>query len=141
MNEESIESVRDWLVISARDLAAALRLRDDGEPFWAIALYLCQQSAEKAIKGYLIHSGQPLTRTHDVGDLLERAAVIEPGFLSWSSAADYLTGFAVRYRYPGEETEPIREDVDEAIDYAETILRQVLAFLPPETHPDPIEGS
>lgn len=140
MNEESREVIRRWSVISARDLAASQRLREIGEEFWAIALCPCQQSAEKAIKGYLIYQGQPSLRTHDGGELLDRAASLEPELQACSGAAAYLTGFAVRYRYPGEEG-PLREDVDEAIGYAEMILGQVLARLPDEMRPGPMEGN
>ena len=48
-----------------------------------IAIYHCQQAAEKALKGYLVHRDKRVEKTHDVGLLLERAMQVEPLFRTW----------------------------------------------------------
>jgi HEPN domain-containing protein len=100
-----------------------------------VAVYHCQQAAEKALKGFLVYHGLRPEKTHDLGLLIERAMEIEPGFGSWQDAADRLTPFATAYRSPGILDQPNPEDYEEAIDDSETIVKQVLAFLPPGLHP------
>jgi hypothetical protein len=68
--------------------------------------------------------------------LLEQAAEIEAGFLSWSEMANRLTPYATLYRYPRDIDEPDSERVEESIDDAKIIVDQVLAFLPGEVRPD-----
>ena len=100
-----------------------------------MAIYHCQQAAEKALKGYLVFWDQPTAKIHDVGLLLEQAAEIEAGFGSWAEMADRLTPYATLYRYPRDIDGPDPEQVEESIDDAATIVNQVLAFLPREVHP------
>ncbi|MCA1686683.1 MAG: HEPN domain-containing protein [Planctomycetia bacterium] len=49
--------------------------------------------------------------------------------MSWEEAASRLTPFAFLYRYPGVDEEPDEEMALEAIEDAESIVNQVLAFL------------
>ena len=55
---------------------------------------------------------------------------IEPVFDTWRDAADRLTPLATLYRYPSSSNDPSHEDFEEAVDDADTILRQVLAYMP-----------
>ncbi len=111
--------------------------RRDSPAILDVAIYHCQQAAEKALKGFLVNWDQRVEKTHDVGLLVERAMQIEPTFGTWSDAADRLTPFATAYRYPGLDDQPSLEEFEEALDDAETIYRQALSFLPPEVHPGP----
>jgi HEPN domain-containing protein len=136
MNEAKRELVRGWLLKAEHDLAAA-RLLAAGQPATLdVAIFHCQQAAEKALKGFLVNWDQRVEKTHDVGFLVERAMQIEPCFATWSDAADRLTPFATAYREPGLDDQPSSEEFAEALDDAETIYRQALSFLPPEVHPD-----
>jgi HEPN domain-containing protein len=135
MDEAKTELVRSWRSKASRDLAAARLLALDPPALRDVAVYHCQQAAEKALKGYLVFWDQRAERTHDVGLLIERAMEIEPTFASWRDAADRLTPFATSYRYPGIDDQPELEDLEEALEDAETIFCQVLSFLPTEVHP------
>ncbi len=137
MSEAKRELVRSWLLKARHDLEAAERLAQPPGSLFDVAVYHCQQAAEKALKGYLAFWDQRIERTHDVGLLLDRAQVIEPCFGTWIDAADRLTPLATAYRYPGLIDQPEQEDYDEAIDDARCIVNQVLAFLPPDYHPVP----
>ena len=135
MDEAKKELVRSWLTKAAHDLAAARLLAQDPPADRALAVFHCKQAAEQALKGYLVYWNQRVERTHDVGLLLERAMQIEPPFESWQDAADRLTPFATAYRYPGSDDQPELEELEEALDDADCIYRQVLAFLPSDVHP------
>ncbi len=135
MDEAKRELVRSWLTKASHDLAAARLLAMDPPALLDVAVYHCQQAAEKALKGYLVSLDQRAERTDDVGLLIERAMEIEPTFSTWRDAADRLTPFATTYRHPGTDNQPDAEEFAEALDDAETIYRQVLSFLPKEVHP------
>ena len=63
-------------------------LSEPNRRYLDVAIYHCQQAAEKALKGYLAFWDQQPAKTHDLGLLLEKAAEIEAGFGSWQDAAD-----------------------------------------------------
>jgi HEPN domain-containing protein len=48
------ELVKNWFIKAKHDLLAAQKLSDDPAVYADVAIYHCQQSAEKAIKGFLI---------------------------------------------------------------------------------------
>jgi HEPN domain-containing protein len=48
-----LELVRNWLIKAQHDLAAARKLALSPDPYLDVAVYHCQQAAEKAIKGFL----------------------------------------------------------------------------------------
>ena len=48
-----------WMVKAWRDLETARRAAGGAPPFYDIAVYHCQQAAEKAVKAFLVHHGKP----------------------------------------------------------------------------------
>ena len=50
MDEAKRTEIRQWLLRRQRDLRAARRLMEGEEPYRDVAVYHCQQAAEKAIK-------------------------------------------------------------------------------------------
>jgi HEPN domain-containing protein len=136
MDEAKRELVRSWLLKSSHDLAASRSLAEPERAILDVAIYHCQQAAEKALKGFLTSSDRLVARTHDLRTLLAAAAEIEPSFSSWEDAAERLTPYATLYRYPGGISEPDREQVNKALDDASAIYNQVLNYLPVEVHPE-----
>jgi HEPN domain-containing protein len=130
------ELVSRWLLIASHDLAAARLLARGEQAIPDVAVYHCQQAAEKALKGFLVFWNESAGDTHDVGLLLEQAAKIEPCFDSWQDAAERLAPFAAFGEDPDAFEEPDLEQVEEALDDAECIYNQVLSYLPAEVHPE-----
>jgi HEPN domain-containing protein len=139
MDEAKLELVQSWLRKALHDLEAARVLGATEPPLLDMAMYHCQQAAEKALKGYLVYWDQRPEKTHSLGLLLDKVIPIEPLFDSWRDAANRLTPLATLYRYPGEGEEPSLEDFEEALDDATTIVKQALAFLPPEVSPGAVD--
>ena len=79
----------------------------------------------------------PFPKTHDVEDLVGRAAVINPDFGKFAKAASVLTPYASAFRYPGgfDEPMPTPEEFDEALQYAQAIYDFVLSLLPTGARP------
>jgi HEPN domain-containing protein len=88
------ELVRNWMIKAHHDLLAAQKLASDSDIYADIAIYHCHQSAEKAIKGFLILHDQPFPRTHDLRLLLQLTIAINPAFAAYQEAAELLTPYA-----------------------------------------------
>ena len=135
MDEVKRELVREWLLKASRDLTVAKILARSPEAIWEASLYHCQQAAEKALKGFLAYWDRPIEKTHNLVLLLEKASQVEPCLDTWEDAAARLTPFSTAYRYPGSFESPGLEQLNEALDDAESVLDEVRSLLPPEFRP------
>lgn len=120
-----------------RDLETARRVAEAVPPFYDVAVYHCQQAGEKAVKAYLIHHRKSYEQTHDIEVSVDIACEIDSSFSTLSDAADALTPYATRFRYPNSTfaIEPESDEFDEALQNAETIYNFVLQRLPAEARP------
>jgi HEPN domain-containing protein len=89
--------VQSWLKKAQRDLLAAQKLAKDLPD---IAIYHCQQGAEKALKGFLILHDQDSGDTHNINSLVQAAARIKPELRTELKEAAYLSQYNQTYRYP-----------------------------------------
>ncbi|MGP0068171.1 MAG: HEPN domain-containing protein [Isosphaeraceae bacterium] len=119
----------DWLLKVSHDLTTAHVLARRQPRFSHAAAFHCHQAAEKALKGFLVFWGEDPTDSYDVGFLLHGAERIEPCFDTWRDAADRLTPFVAYFEDPPAFELSDAEQVDEALDDAECIRRQVLSYL------------
>ena len=122
---------------SWRDLEMAHRAVAGTPPFYDMAVYHCQQSGEKAVKAFLVLRGISFEKTHDIEVLIELARGIEPGFGELMDAADVLTPYATRFRYPNATfaIEPLPIEFAEALGHAKCIYDFVLKLLPDRARP------
>jgi HEPN domain-containing protein len=135
MPPEQVEEIRAWLVKAARDLEAARRLIETEEPLLDIVVYHCQQSMEKALKGFLTFKESPFTKTHALVVLVEQAAEIDNTFESLADHAEELSPFAWRFRYPGDLLEPAQDEAQRAVELAHAALDFVTERIPEEARP------
>jgi len=126
-----------WMIKAWRDLEIARRAASSDLLFYDIAVYHCQQSAEKAVKTFLVHHGKAYEKTQDIEVLVDLAGEIETGFSKLTDAADALTPYATRFRYPNSTfaVEPQPSEYKEAEQHAQTIYDFVLNRLPKEARP------
>lgn len=126
-----------WMEKAWRDLEMAQRAVAVMPPFYDMAVYHCQQSGEKAVKAFLVLRGLVFEKTHDIELLISLAREIEPGFSKLSDAADALTPYATRFRYPNAtfSLEPLPAEFLEALDHATSIYDFVLMLLPDRARP------
>jgi HEPN domain-containing protein len=76
----------------------------------SVAYSICfhaQQAAEKFLKAFLAEKDQEVPRTHNILDLIDRCAAIEPAFNELRPLADDLSLFGVEIRYA-----PSKEEAD-----------------------------
>ena len=130
--EDKAILVKNWLIKASHDLAVSKKLKSDDEPFYDVAIYHCQQAAEKAMKGFLVLHDIEFPKTHDIRLLVQMAISINPEFAKYEDSADLLTPYATEFRYPGEVMEPTNEEMEEGVKKAEEIVDFVISLLPNE---------
>ena len=135
MAELSVPEAKAWMVKAWRDMETARRAVSAEPPFYDIAAYHCQQAAEKAVKAFLVHQGKPYEKTHDIEVLIALAGEVDPSFSRLDEAADVLTPYATRFRYPNATfaVEPLPVECHEALQHAQTVYDFVLSRLPTTT--------
>jgi HEPN domain-containing protein len=126
------ELVKNWLIKSQHDLLAAQKLSGEPEIYADVAIYHCQQSAEKALKGFLIWHDQTFPRTHDVRLLLQLAMAINPVLQQQQDASEILTPYATEFRYPSDVMQPTAAELQEALEKAAGLFGLVTSLLSDE---------
>ncbi|MGA2544387.1 MAG: HEPN domain-containing protein [Verrucomicrobiota bacterium] len=138
MADNPIPEAKAWMTKAWRDLETARRVASGQPPFYDIAVYHCQQSAEKAVKAFLIHCGKACEKTHDIEVLVDLACEADAKFSELADAADALTPYATRFRYPNATfaVEPRPVEYEEALQHAKTIYEFILDRLPKDARPE-----
>ena len=137
MDEFALELVCDWMTRASHDLRSARLLSAADEPPLDIAIYHCQQAAEKSVKAWLQGQDEPFRKTHDVSELVKQASELNPNFSQLDTAAAVVTPYATAFRYPGGTYEPMptREEFDEALQHAQVVYEFVINLLPEKARP------
>ena len=90
----------DWRLLAERDMAVADHLVATMVPVpTEIIAFLCQQTAEKYLKGALVILGEEPPYTHDLDELCALAEKHRPSFVNISSLCSIITHFSVQPRY------------------------------------------
>lgn len=99
------------------------------------AIYHCQQSAEKAVKGFLVYRDVRVRKTHDIVELSVEATKLTPNYTVLDDGAKRLSEYAVEFRYPGRQLEPTQAEFEQAYQDAAQFLSITLSLIPAEAHP------
>lgn len=122
-----------WLAQAEADLKTAKDCRDDGN-YYASAFF-SQQSAEKAIKGFLYSKGFRALVTHSVVELLREAEKSAEPFKELIDYGKELDRHYIGSRYPnfypaGAPYEYYtKEMAEKCSNYAESILKEARKYL------------
>ena len=130
--------IHDWLTFAKENLLyAKAGMHADFSPYHTVC-FLCQGSAEKYLKGYLISKGWQLKKIHDLDESLADAIEFDSDFVELFPGAEILNEYITEGRYPGDlPFESIGEkDAKEAIEAAEKIEQFVLQKLAGFVEPD-----
>ena len=71
-----------------------------GLKFYSQTCFLCQQSAEKALKAFLFYKDQKLIKTHNLERLLEKLIFFKNEFLKLRENCQVLNDYYTDTRYP-----------------------------------------
>ena len=113
-------------------MAASKKLKSDENTYFDVAIFHCQQAAEKAVKGFLVLHDKEFPKTHDIRMLVQLAKSVNFEFGRYEDAADLLTPYATEFRYPGDVMEPTNEEMEEGVKHAEKMVNFVISLLPDE---------
>lgn len=136
MSDIKAELARGWLIKARRDLLSAHQLAQGTVPLLDTAAYHCQQTAEKAIKGFLVYHDVRFEKTHDLDVLISQSSGVTEDFLQYRQTGRILTPLAVVFRYPGEYLEPEADEFQEAYCAAQEIFTFVIRLLPADLTKD-----
>jgi HEPN domain-containing protein len=99
----------EWFAKATEDIRAAELLLAHGGPL-GIASFLVQQAVEKYLKGYLISTGWPFQRIHDLEVLIEEASTRDTEFAQFLPACQRITEYYIEGRYPIGLVSPLTHD-------------------------------
>ncbi len=84
------------------------------------------------MKGYLTWHDRPFRKTHNLVEIGQQVADLQPELEPLLRRAAALTEYAWKFRYPGDPDEPTQEEADEALAIAREVFDAILARLPNE---------
>ncbi|NQT34903.1 HEPN domain-containing protein [bacterium] len=101
MNEmdEKEKERNEWFEYAERDLESARILLTRKGLEDVVATHI-QQAVEKYLKGYLIHRGWELIKTHDNEYLMDKAAGYDKTFEKYYRFGRTISAFYFKHRYP-----------------------------------------
>jgi HEPN domain-containing protein len=111
---------REWL-IRARSALAHARAKLP-EVLFEDLCYSAQQAAEKALKAIFVSLKLPFPRTHNLDRLLALLARTGLHPPETAAKAGLLTPYATEIRYPGLSLVTTKEDYEEALIIAESVV-------------------
>lgn len=119
----------DWLYHAKLDFLAAELLADDVRCYNAAAFH-CQQSIEKALKGYLLFKTKRLYDGHNLSWLCKQAMLLDRSFSKWLAESAKLGRYYIETRYPADipldiDTETIAELMQSTGDMLELICEEI----------------
>jgi HEPN domain-containing protein len=113
-DEARADLTRQWLQKADHDLRTVERVADVAE-LRDVAVFHCQQAAEKSLKAFLTWHSQEFRKTHLLQELVRQCMTIDADFSTLAPAAATLTPHAVEFRYPTGLIEPTSDDAEEAL--------------------------
>ncbi|MBI5123191.1 HEPN domain-containing protein [Candidatus Roizmanbacteria bacterium] len=130
MNNKDITGrLKDWLFFAEEDLKLA-QISFNGGIYHGTCFH-AQQTAEKAIKAYLLSNGQRVPKIHSLTGLLDLNDEIKRDFKEFSEEIEFLDQFYIPTRYPDAfpgslpEGLPNKNDGEKALESAGKILNFV----------------
>ena len=117
--------VNEWLEIARDEYEAALFLfeKKHRKPLEVIC-YLCQQSVEKSLKGYLCAQDAEIPKIHALKVLCDLCGEFNREFLMFFRACEQIETYATGTRYPNR-IEVDEHDAKAALSNASEVLKFV----------------
>jgi HEPN domain-containing protein len=127
---QKIAELRDWLTKALHDLQAAEGLLEMKPSLCDVAVFHCQQAAEKSFKAFLFWNDRPFRKTHELEVLGQACGKIDASLKDIVERAVELTPFAWRFRYPGDVMAPSETDAQDALSLAREVYAAIVVRLP-----------
>ena len=102
MPEDAPSYPMEWVINAERDLRLVSLILNDQEDSYGAAFHL-QQALEKVLKGFLLHHGWRLERSHDLATLLDLARSFDEGMGHYSLLCEQVSNYYFADRYPDSD--------------------------------------
>lgn len=122
--------VRQWLKKADEDFQTAEILLASDAPLYGSIGFHCQQAVEKWMKGWLTWRDVEFRKTHDLVELLDVMAKIDPALAQKIEESAILTHYAVVHRYPGDLPDLSRQEALSAVRITRYVRETILIDLP-----------
>jgi HEPN domain-containing protein len=130
-----VADTRAWLVKAKEDLDGGARLLKPSKALPGVAVFHCQQAAEKALKAFLVWHDVPFRKTLYLKEVGDACVELDAALKEAVGRAVPLTEYAWKFCYPGELKGPSRKEVQIALALATEVFKAILARLPKEARP------
>jgi len=120
---------QEWQRLAEQDLNSAGYLLNMRPVPLEIVCYLCQQSAEKYLKGYLVLYGINPPKIHDLNELRKLCSNLSDDFKEIADQCSDLIAYGVQPRYPMELMLE-EQDMRQALNSAKAIRDFIIALAP-----------
>ena len=97
---DKLVEVNEWIKYANSDFEAVSILMSHRPQKLEIICYLCQQSAEKMLKSFLVYSNIKPPKKHELDDLCELCKDADETFTELFDLCDRLNPYANQPRYP-----------------------------------------
>jgi len=126
-NKNNLEILaHEWFLKAQDDELSAKDILNDKEGAPSTVCFLCQQMAEKFLKGYLVYNEKELLKIHDLDKLVKFCEEIDNSFNDIKEQAKSLSDFYISTRYPGDYPEFTWTQAENAFVSADKIKKLVL---------------
>ncbi len=127
--EATQDLLRQWLAKAEEDFAVAQHLLSENTPYLGTIGFHAQQAAEKFLKAVLVHYQVEFPKTHDLGNLLDLIALVNPLLADSLRSATALNPFGATMRYPSDLPELTVDDARTAVGLVAAVRDAVRALL------------
>ncbi|MEW6214636.1 MAG: HEPN domain-containing protein [Nitrospirota bacterium] len=127
MDEEKLYVVRLWFKKADSDIKTIENNLNSEDPPTDTICFHAQQAIEKYIKGALIYFGKPVTKTHDLVNLLTAISEHIAELDDFEDEFHEISRYGVEVRYPDLFYEPSLEEAKGAYEIALKVKEIVLS--------------
>lgn len=127
-NNNRIKLAKDWFLIGQDELNFARAGLDDFDAFYSQICFLCQQSAEKYLKGFLVYHNTEFPKIHDLVELIRLCSKKNKSIRAFLDDAAILSQYYLISRYPPGYKQAGRIEAEQALLIADKIQKFVLEY-------------
>ncbi|GHU15252.1 hypothetical protein FACS1894163_01310 [Spirochaetia bacterium] len=126
------EAAHEWLAYAENDFGSAEYLLGRRPLPLEVICFLCQQSAEKSLKGLLVLQGIRPPRIHDLVEIYDLCEPFTPAIDTILMCCKDLNDYSVRPRYP-DEIVIDEARMKKALADARAVMEFTRPFYPPKS--------
>lgn len=126
MENAKLKLAKEWFLKAQDDELSAKDILEDRQGAASTVCFLCQQSAEKYLKGYLVFQAKNFPKIHQLDRLLKLCIEIDKDFSILKKEAAFLTNFYITTRYPGDYPHFTFRDAEKAFKMSVKIKNFIL---------------